>query len=54
MVKVEIEIGDKLANAFQEAVTIYNVKNETAYKSKQVLRRLLRNFGEGHVTRSTY
>lgn len=46
MVKVVIEIGNKLAVAFREAVTIYNVKNETAYNPKQVLRRLLRNFAK--------
>ena len=46
MVKVTIEIPDNLATAFQEAVVIYNVKNETMYNAKQVLRQLLRGFAK--------
>ena len=46
MVKVEIDIPNKLATAFQEAVKAYNAKQDppTSYTPKQVLRRLLRNF----------
>ena len=44
MVKIEIEISDLLAVAFQEAVTYYNVKHETSYTPKQVVKHLARRF----------
>lgn len=44
MVKIEIEVSDLLAVAFQEAVTHYNEKHETAYTPKQAVKYLARRF----------
>ena len=44
MVKIEIEISELLAVAFQEAVTYYNTKHETTYTPKQVVKYLARRF----------
>lgn len=42
--EIKIEISDKLAIAFQEATTIYNVKHETAYAPIHILKHLARTF----------
>lgn len=44
MVKIEIEVSNKLATKFQEAVDIYNAEHEITVTLKQALIKLLRNF----------
>lgn len=44
MVKIEIEVSDLLAVAFQEAVTYYNENHETTYTAKQAVKYLTRRF----------
>ena len=44
MVEIIVELSDRLATAFQEAVTYDNKKNETTYTPKERLTELARIF----------